>query len=82
MTPNCDESMVTLKVPAARLAGVTITIEFAVTVVFCGGTRRFPMVTVVTPPKRDKWREENGEEIDRILPQIEPMMRRLGYPLD
>jgi len=36
----------------------------------------------VTPPKRDKWREENGAEIDRILPQIEPMMRRLGYPLD
>jgi hypothetical protein len=36
----------------------------------------------VTPPKRDKWREENGEEIERILPQIEPMMRRLGYPLD
>jgi hypothetical protein len=36
----------------------------------------------VTPPKRDKWREENGAEIERILPQIEPMMRRLGYPLD
>jgi hypothetical protein len=36
----------------------------------------------VTPPKRDKWREENGPEVERILPQIEPMMRRLGYPLD
>ncbi len=36
----------------------------------------------VTPPKRDKWREENGPEIEAILPQIEPMMRRLGYPLD
>ena len=36
----------------------------------------------VTPPKRDKWREENGPEIEKVLPQIEPMMRRLGYPLD
>jgi hypothetical protein len=34
----------------------------------------------VTPPKVDKWRQENGPEIERILPAIEPMMRRLGYP--
>jgi Sulfotransferase family len=36
----------------------------------------------VTPPKRDKWREENGPEIEKVLPQIGPMMRRLGYPVD
>jgi hypothetical protein len=36
----------------------------------------------VTPPRRDKWREENGPDIERILPAIEPMMRRLGYELD
>jgi hypothetical protein len=33
----------------------------------------------VTAPREDKWREENPAEIDRILPVIAPMMRRLGY---
>jgi hypothetical protein len=33
----------------------------------------------VTPPRVDKWRDENPEEIERILPVIAPAMRRLGY---
>jgi hypothetical protein len=33
----------------------------------------------VTNPRPDKWREENGQEIERVLPRIGPMMRRLGY---
>jgi len=33
----------------------------------------------ITPPREDKWRQENPEEIERILPLIDPMMRRLGY---
>jgi hypothetical protein len=36
----------------------------------------------VTAPERDKWRRENPEEIGTILGQIEPTMRRLGYPVD
>lgn len=36
----------------------------------------------VTPPRKDKWRTENPAEIERILPLIEPMMRRLGYSND
>ncbi|HEY1331320.1 MAG TPA: sulfotransferase [Actinomycetota bacterium] len=33
----------------------------------------------VTPPRPDKWRDENPQDIARILPVIEPTMRRLGY---
>jgi hypothetical protein len=33
----------------------------------------------VTPPRPDKWRTENPREIERVLPMLAPMMRRLGY---
>ena len=35
--------------------------------------------TAVTPPRPDKWRDENPAEVESILGRIEPMMRRLGY---
>jgi hypothetical protein len=35
--------------------------------------------TAVTPPRPDKWRDENPAEVESILARIEPMMRRLGY---
>ena len=35
--------------------------------------------TAVTPPRPDKWRDENPAEIDAVLDAIAPMMRRLGY---
>ena len=35
----------------------------------------------ITPPRPEKWREENPEEIERILPVIAPTMARLGYSL-
>jgi len=35
--------------------------------------------TAVSTPSRDKWRKEHPEEIESILPMIEPMMRTLGY---
>jgi hypothetical protein len=38
--------------------------------------------TAVSDPSRDKWRAEHPREITSILPQIEPMMRRLGYPVE
>lgn len=37
--------------------------------------------TTVTPPDQDKWRQLNGERIERILPLIEPTMKSLGYDL-
>ena len=36
----------------------------------------------VTPPGRDKWRRENPEDVEAVLPVIEPVMRRMGYALD
>jgi hypothetical protein len=36
----------------------------------------------VTAPRPDKWRHENPEQVDRILPMIAPIMRRLGYGID
>jgi len=38
--------------------------------------------TAVSDPSRDKWRSEHGQEVASILPQIEPMMRELGYPVE
>jgi len=38
--------------------------------------------TAVSDPSRDKWRSRHGQEVASILPQIEPMMRELGYPVE
>jgi hypothetical protein len=40
---------------------------------------RRPSATAVTPPRRDKWREQNPEAIERILPLVRETERRLGY---
>ena len=36
----------------------------------------------VSPPRRDKWREENLDEVQSVLPVIAPTMRRLGYEIE
>lgn len=36
--------------------------------------------TAVTAPRPDKWRDENPDAVQSILPQIAPVMDRLGYP--
>ncbi|MGH3114526.1 MAG: sulfotransferase family protein, partial [Gaiellaceae bacterium] len=36
-------------------------------------------VNALTPPKPDKWREQNPDEIRRILPLVADTERRLGY---
>jgi hypothetical protein len=40
---------------------------------------RNPSATAVTPPRRDKWREQNPDAIARILPLVAATERRLGY---
>jgi len=40
---------------------------------------RLPRINVVSAPDREKWRRENPEAIARILPLVEPTMRRLDY---
>jgi hypothetical protein len=36
-------------------------------------------IASVTPPRREKWRDENPDEIQRILPLVAATERRLGY---
>jgi hypothetical protein len=36
--------------------------------------------TSLTAPRREKWRAQNPEAIERILPLVTPTERRLGYP--
>jgi len=38
-----------------------------------------PSFTTLTPPRAGKWRELNGAEIERVLPLVAPVERRLGY---
>lgn len=38
-----------------------------------------PTSIVKGAPKKEKWKERNAEAVERILPTIAPMMRRLGY---
>jgi hypothetical protein len=35
--------------------------------------------TAVTPPRADKWRDENPDEIASVLDRLEPVMTQLGY---
>ena len=39
-----------------------------------------PGPTALTPPKPEKWREQNPREIERILPLVAATEERLGYP--
>jgi hypothetical protein len=39
-----------------------------------------PRVNVVSKPDLDKWKRRNPEAIQRILPLIQPMGEKLGYP--
>ena len=47
--------------------------EFATTLV------ERPAATALTAPRPDKWREQNREAIERILPLVAETERRLGY---
>jgi hypothetical protein len=41
-------------------------------------TRTTP-INIVTPPEQGKWRRENPDLIEAILPSIRPTMEKLGY---
>jgi hypothetical protein len=34
-----------------------------------------------SPPRPDKWRDENPDEVASILPEIRSTMERLGYQI-
>jgi hypothetical protein len=46
---------------------------------YAGELDRRPSATAVTPPRRDKWREQNPDAIERILPLVRETEVRLGY---
>jgi Sulfotransferase family len=46
---------------------------------FAATLDRRPSATALTPPKPEKWREQNLEAIERILPLVTDTERRLGY---
>jgi Sulfotransferase family len=46
---------------------------------YAGELDRRPSATAVTPPRPDKWREQNPDAIERILPLVSETERRLGY---
>ncbi len=46
---------------------------------YAGGLGGNLAKTTLTPPRPEKWREQNAEAIERILPLVEPVERRLGY---
>lgn len=39
-------------------------------------------INAVTPPEQGKWRRENPDEIEAILPLIAPTMKKLGYDIE
>jgi len=46
---------------------------------FGAALHEVPSATALTAPREGKWREQNGPEIERILPLVEDTERRLGY---
>jgi hypothetical protein len=38
-----------------------------------------PTRTALTPPRRDKWREQNPDAVERVLAGLHDLERRLGY---
>ncbi len=41
--------------------------------------KSLPKINVVSKPDQQKWRNQNGAAIERILPIIQPIMEQLGY---
>ena len=35
--------------------------------------------TTISPPKQDKWKQKSLNEVNKILPIIAPLMKKLGY---
>ena len=46
---------------------------------FASGLHRAPSKTTLTGPRAGKWRDENLEAVERVLPLLSETERRLGY---
>ena len=47
----------------------------------CASLNKRPTSIVNGLPKKEKWKTQNPEAIEKILPTIEPMMKTLGYKI-
>ena len=47
----------------------------------CASMGSRPTSIVSGMPARSKWRQRNPEAVERILPMLEPVMKRLGYSM-
>ncbi len=47
----------------------------------CEKLNKRPTSIVNGPPKKEKWKTQNPEAIEKIMHEIEPMMKKLGYAL-
>lgn len=45
----------------------------------CGKLTDRPTSLVSGVPDRDKWKKRNGQRVERVMPQLTPMLQRLGY---
>ena len=45
----------------------------------CGKLTDRPTSLVSGVPDRDKWKKRNGQRVERVMPQLAPMLQRLGY---
>ena len=46
---------------------------------YASGLARAPAATALTEPRPDKWRDQNPDAVERILPLVADTERRLGY---
>jgi len=67
--------------PADEIGRIFAQLDLAVTDAVAGFAESVPEtpINALTPPKREKWREQNPEGIRRILPLVAATERRLGY---
>jgi hypothetical protein len=74
------ENLVAAPVDEVRLLFASLDIPWSPLVEqYAGELDRRPSATAVTPPRPDKWREQNPDAIERILPLVRETQARLGY---
>lgn len=74
------EDLVAEPVGTARRLCEGLGVEFGSEVErYAAALDRNPSSTALTAPRADKWKQQNPEAIERILPLTAPVERRLGY---
>jgi hypothetical protein len=67
--------------PSAVLHQIAAFLELDFEATLARFAESLPRINVISAPEREKWRRENPEAIERVLPLIAPLMQTLGYDL-